>query len=176
MPMLALMGFLAGTVGVPVPRPALSGKDRSRPFPCLDRACGCQSADQCWRSCCCFTNREKVAWAKKHGVTLPDFVTHLAAREQPASPAATKCYAAKQSQSCCSGSPSDAGWTVGFVTAIQARKCQGQTQMWLALGAATPPPARLSLNLQFVDSGEASVASAVLLGVSFSPATPPPRV
>lgn len=49
-------------------------KDRSQPFPCQHRPCGCRSADQCWKRCCCFTQAQKLAWAKRNGVTPPDFV------------------------------------------------------------------------------------------------------
>ena len=55
-------------------------KDVSRPFPCAQRVCGCRSAEQCWRKCCCFSDAEKVAWADARGVALPDFVRQSAAR------------------------------------------------------------------------------------------------
>jgi len=55
-------------------------KDLSRPFPCAQRVCGCRSAEQCWRKCCCFSDAEKVAWADSRGVELPEFVRQSAAR------------------------------------------------------------------------------------------------
>ena len=57
-------------------------KDLSQPFPCQDRACGCRSAAQCWQKCCCFTNSEKVAWARKKKISLPKFVVAAAAAEE----------------------------------------------------------------------------------------------
>lgn len=57
------------------------GKDRSTPFPCQDRPCGCRSAEQCWKSCCCFSDTEKIAWAKANGVTPPQFVVEAASTE-----------------------------------------------------------------------------------------------
>ena len=59
------------------------GKDTSAPFPCQTRACGCQSAKQCWKKCCCFTDTQKVAWAKANRVSLPTFVVAAAKREAP---------------------------------------------------------------------------------------------
>jgi hypothetical protein len=50
-------------------------------FPCEQCGCGCTDAEVCWRSCCCFTNTEKVAWARKNGVALPAFVLAAAKRE-----------------------------------------------------------------------------------------------
>jgi hypothetical protein len=56
-------------------------KDRSEPYPCMDRPCGCASAQQCWKKCCCFTNQQKIAWAKRAGVKVPEFVAQAAAVE-----------------------------------------------------------------------------------------------
>ena len=66
---LSLLHYLALLVGIPLPLPA--AKDSSRPFPCQHHRCGCQNAEQCWRQCCCFTNEQKLAWARKNGVTPP---------------------------------------------------------------------------------------------------------
>src|SRR5918994_3191755 len=73
---LAMIGLLAATVGIPVLRPVRGpgGKDLSQPFPCMHSVCGCQDAAACWQGCCCHTNREKVAWAEANGVTPPDYV------------------------------------------------------------------------------------------------------
>ena len=59
-----------------------AGKDASSPFPCLFRTCGCLSANDCWKKCCCFSNVQKVAWAKKNNVQIPDFVSEAAVVEQ----------------------------------------------------------------------------------------------
>lgn len=58
-----------------------NGKDKSVPFPCQDRPCGCATAEQCWTGCCCFTNVEKVAWARRNGVTIPAYVVEAAKKE-----------------------------------------------------------------------------------------------
>lgn len=179
----ALTGFLIGITGVPVLRFTSPGKDRSTPFPCQDHKCGCASAEQCWRSCCCFTNREKLTWANKHGVTPPAFVLAAAEREQPVA----KCCSAKQVANCCQSKSSccdhdsnkrkvDAPRiTFDFVSAIQARKCHGQAEQWMALGAVTMPPAKIALVIETRMCGLASVVIPTLTGVSSSPETPPPR-
>ncbi len=61
-----------------------SEKDTSEPFPCMNRPCGCLSADQCWKKCCCFTNEQKVAWAKANDVKIPEFVIVAAKAESHA--------------------------------------------------------------------------------------------
>ena len=78
---LAILGYTLVASGLPLPfgmiapaapdSPAakrLAGKDRSRPFPCMDRPCGCATAEQCFTSCCCNTPAETLAWAKAHRV------------------------------------------------------------------------------------------------------------
>jgi hypothetical protein len=60
------------TAGIPLPsssRPVKSGEM----FPCAASGCGCNSAEVCWRSCCCHTLSERTAWARKHDVRPPDF-------------------------------------------------------------------------------------------------------
>lgn len=68
-------------IPVPVAAPGRSPKDTSSPFPCQNRPCGCRSADQCWKKCCCFTNQQKVASAKKNDVSIPQFVADAAKDE-----------------------------------------------------------------------------------------------
>jgi hypothetical protein len=85
----ALATFLATTIGVPLPFAGV--KDRSQPFACMDRACGCMNAAQCWKGCCCFTDREKLAWCAAHGVEPP--VALIAAVEHSSAhdPSASQC-------------------------------------------------------------------------------------
>jgi hypothetical protein len=66
---LAGVVILIGQIGLPVP--VRVKKDKSRPFPCMDRACGCHSAETCWKSCCCHSKTERIAWAKRYGVEIP---------------------------------------------------------------------------------------------------------
>jgi hypothetical protein len=68
---LALVAYLVAAVGVPLP--AFPHKDSGQPFPCQNHACGCQTAEQCWRHCCCFTPEERWAWAEAHHVTPPAY-------------------------------------------------------------------------------------------------------
>lgn len=55
------------TAGSPAAR-RLAAKDRARPFPCMDKACGCSTAEQCFASCCCNSPAELLAWAQAHGL------------------------------------------------------------------------------------------------------------
>jgi len=67
----ALLAYLTAALGMPLPN--LAHKDRSQLFPCQNHACGCQSAEQCWRHCCCFTPEEHWAWARANHVEPPAY-------------------------------------------------------------------------------------------------------
>jgi hypothetical protein len=83
MSLLALLCLAAILLPLPIAPVAQidPGKDTSQPFPCQNRPCGCRSAEQCWKKCCCFTNSQKIAWAKANGVELPDYVLAAAKKE-----------------------------------------------------------------------------------------------
>jgi hypothetical protein len=95
---LACMAVAICSVGVPLP--AQSVKKSGDPFPCQHCACGCKDAESCWRNCCCHTNREKLAWAKRNGVKPPAFVVAAARRESCCenTPAKACCKSAEAEQ------------------------------------------------------------------------------
>ena len=66
---LALVAYLATLWGYPVARTSTSD---GVAYPCQGHFCGCQSAAQCWQHCCCYTQSERLAWAKAHGVEIPE--------------------------------------------------------------------------------------------------------
>jgi hypothetical protein len=69
--LLALYGLVVS--GLPIPMASEFAQQFVR-YPCEDFACGCASAARCWKSCCCNTLEEKVAWANENGVVIPDCV------------------------------------------------------------------------------------------------------
>jgi len=99
---LAVMfGVLSSVLPLPIGIKNSVEKDLSQPFPCQNRPCGCRSADQCWKRCCCFTNSQKVAWAKLNRVKLPQFVEVAAARETASRhPPSASCEHCAHGQSC----------------------------------------------------------------------------
>lgn len=107
---LALAGYVLVASGIPLPlgeratqqgtavARRLAGKDRSRPFPCMNKPCGCATARQCFTKCCCNTPAETLRWARAHGVE-PDV---LAALERRAGMASTvNVAAAAGDRGCC---------------------------------------------------------------------------
>ncbi len=96
------MGMLAPR-GDAVADTRLAAKDRSRPFPCMDKPCGCATAEQCFANCCCHTPAERLAWAKAHSVepaVLVALERRVAADAAPTAPAGGCCAAKKPT--CCS--------------------------------------------------------------------------
>ena len=111
---LAILGYTLVASGLPLPfgivapaasdSPAakrLAGKDRSQPFPCMDKPCGCATAEQCFTSCCCNTPAETLAWAKVHRVEP----TVLVALEQRVASGSQLVAKATRSSCCSSKAP-----------------------------------------------------------------------
>ena len=74
----AFFAYFAAAFGLPLPPPAVI-KDGGKPFPCQGHACGCRTAEECWRHCCCYTAAERWAWAKEHHVQPPAYAEKPAA-------------------------------------------------------------------------------------------------
>jgi hypothetical protein len=67
--LLASIGYVAAATGLHLP--IVLTKDTSKPFPCMHSRCGCEDAEQCWKSCCCHTASERLAWARARRVAPP---------------------------------------------------------------------------------------------------------
>lgn len=196
--LLALTGFLAGSLGVPVLVPP-GGIDLG-PYPCRGHRCGCTTAAQCWFSCCCLTHQEKLRWAHQHGIEPPPGVVALARKEAelarkakqrsggcacclPRGTEPSTCNVAGGVNACgmphgatpIARRPSAQNWSLLWVCAISARRCHGQAQQWMALGSVTPPPPHFQVPVEWQIRPLFTAAVASLCGVSFAPQPPPPR-
>lgn len=75
---VVLIGAYAVTAaGIPLPigGPLHQGGES---YPCVEHACGCASAEQCWRSCCCHTLAERFEWARENQVRPPEYAIAVA--------------------------------------------------------------------------------------------------
>jgi hypothetical protein len=126
---LACMTVAICSVGVPLPARAV--KKSGEAFPCQNCPCGCKDADTCWRECCCFTHRQKLAWAERNRVTPPAFVIAAARRETR--------DAATESQSCCRGKPEVKMQASGAAAPTIAMRpcCQRRTALCSAAPCST---------------------------------------
>jgi hypothetical protein len=166
----------------------LAAKDRSRPFPCMDKPCGCATAEQCFTSCCCHTPAETLAWARARGLK-PSVLEPLARRagvvETAAVPRGCCSAAADAESSCCAAlavaadSPQPAaepaGATMRTITLRAMLACGGIVAQWSAVAAA-PPPARPHSPPELDRSIELIVISSESLRTQRpAPDSPPPR-
>lgn len=178
----------------------LAAKDRSRPFPCMDKACGCASAERCFAGCCCHTPGEQLAWARAHDVEP----AVLAALERRVAPTATHaCRAAKAAQApsldgpdVCSAYRSLAAAPVAPHAVTPAPDagdgptspaprqvilrdmlaCGGIATAWLACGAALPPPPCVAPPAHDARAGIIAICDEAAPSVFADLSAPPPRV
>lgn len=179
---LACMAIAICTVGVPLP--AQGVRKSGDPFPCQNCPCGCRDAETCWRDCCCHTNQEKLAWARKHGVTPPAFVVAASRNERRQAKAGGSCCRDKGRADC----RRLAAATAASCDRSQASACDGKctppaehsgtcprcSAEYKTAGQKRPRPER---------PGEDQPGSAVLLlaklrcgGISLSTSLLPPSV
>jgi hypothetical protein len=102
---VACMAVAVSSIGIPVP--CVSGSRTGAIYPCAGCSCGCIDAETCWRSCCCFTNQQKLAWARRNRVMPPAFVLAAAKREACCGDKheghceSSVCHAATCNRPCC---------------------------------------------------------------------------
>lgn len=190
---LLLVAFAVAMIGVPLP--GWAGKDLSVPFPCMHRQCGCHNAAACWNSCCCHTSAQKLAWAKRHGVQAPKFVVAEAALEKQTKKSeqlARSCCSSKQqpaaccttvaqansAESCCQtksqakARPNSADW----IRLEDARRCQGQAELWMMLGQVLPLANEVELPCEPIAHDWLAIRSSRAEILSSHPDERPPRV
>lgn len=164
---------------IPLPAGRRSPKDLSQPFPCQAQACGCRSADQCWKKCCCFTNSQKVAWAKAHKVQLPAAVVASAKRErlQEKLRAAKCCLSTKQKivTKAPAGSEAKEQAATIYVIAALVQQCQGQPWFWSTLPWAIIPPVDQCDGNSPTVGARLALNSATSMAYCHRPPVPPPR-
>jgi hypothetical protein len=74
-----VLSYAVLALGISLPAAPLKSTDQ--PYPCMNHRCGCKSAEECWRNCCCTTLEERLVWARENHVTPPDYAL-AAARAQ----------------------------------------------------------------------------------------------
>jgi len=165
----------------------LASKDRSRPFPCMDKACGCATAEQCFANCCCHTPAERLAWARVHKVepaVLATLEARIARQSMHQSVTATTPAAATPQPSCCASTAAAAldaehedeptpRRQVVVLRALLA--CGGLAAEWFALGGGGLPPPRIEFALCAGRDEPLVAADETPFRLAAPPAAPPPR-
>jgi hypothetical protein len=170
-----------------IPLPVFVHKISSQPFPCQDHACGCQTAEQCWSHCCCFSVEERWAWARVHNVEPPVYA------ERPADNSAAQgwntaklrecddtiakcCCCAHKSAATAKGDCAPVGMSVKWVTAITAWGCRGYSTLWLSAGAVLPVPPLAAWSPDNTPPSRICLPPVRADMVPFTPPDPPPRL
>jgi len=192
---LALLGYALVASGLPVPlgtpTPAnpssaagkrLAGKDRSQPFPCMNKPCGCATAEQCFRQCCCNTPAETLAWARAHKIDP----AVIAALQQRVAAPPTQGSCCSSATSCCSAAamvekehdepvvPKRDEPRSVVLRAMLA--CSGIAAQWVSGGGALPPPPVVAVALITLVIDSMTLADDEFSGDRAAPDAPPPRM
>jgi hypothetical protein len=207
------VGYALIALGIPLPVGSLSSdattvaqqllaaKDRSQPFPCRDKACGCITAHQCFTSCCCNTPAETLAWARAHNLeagVIAALQVRVADDARATQPVASCCgsEAPAPTASCCSAS-SDATAPEAccleedrldehvsthtpvsthtiVLKAMQA--CGGMLGEWISLADATMPLPTLPVVCRTERRERLLLPDEHAVSQRFAPELPPPRV
>jgi hypothetical protein len=174
------------SAGAPLPCSAAAVRSNER-FPCEHCACGCRTAEQCWRQCCCHTNEQKIVWARANGVAVPEYVMAAAERERAAAdkPKCAHCAAPGASKTETSAAPStrDRQEKAGHrtrpprgITWLDVAKCHGVTSYFEVAGPGWPAEPPVELHLALPPVGR--VVRQLSLGnptLPPAPPTPPPK-
>ena len=188
-----LVSLCASVVPLPVGSKTPPDKDPSQPFPCQHHGCGCRTAEQCWKKCCCMTHAQKVAWAKRNQVIPPAEVVEAAAQEKHGrtcqaggccGKAAKTRIALKSNPRTRPTNPTASASTLParkadrktvVVIGALVEKCQGHSWSWNSLPwtiiAIAPEIPRFVTNSadQVIPCSEAAA------GLTLEPPVPPPR-
>jgi hypothetical protein len=215
---LAIVGYALVASGLPLPigfsapghesassAKRLSGKDRSKAFPCMDKPCGCATAEQCFANCCCHTPTERLAWAKAHNVeaaVLAALERRVAAEPQKAG---SGCCAKKSAKPACStpsldlegpeicseyrslaaapapmdqsdDEPENETPQPKVVVLRAMLACGGIVAEWFSCGVSLPPPALVTAIVTWAPPlGTLDVIDDAMASVPAVPDLPPPR-
>jgi hypothetical protein len=156
-------------------------------FPCENCRCGCLSAEQCWRNCCCHSVAQRLAWAEQEGVTPPDYVL-----AQEIVPSRMSCCQADKSgnETCCDKGAEQPSTCVRYSGAVQSKTsneqqheaigwrvlaCRGQ-----GLGGLTSVPPSLLQITDLIDAAAPTswmepLPNQAIFGVEHCPPVPPPK-
>ena len=167
----SLAAYMLLASGLPILIPGASEKDLSQPFPCMNCACGCRNAEQCWRNCCCHTLTERLAWARENQVQPPDYVL-AEARAQ----GIDACDVGHESHCCCCCAKPKANTAShkSSVVLVQALQCSGIASDYLAIGVAIVP-VHSDWHFQLILCGLVQPHLIAVASPAFEPLQPPPR-
>jgi hypothetical protein len=186
-----LFAYLVTALNLPLPAAAVR-KDASQPFPCQNHPCGCQTAEECWRHCCCFSAEERWAWARAHNVEPPSYAEKPATtswRSKRKRDQGKPCCSDRSGQRCCQTVPADkppresspkqgSGKTrnaTPWVLGLMALACKGSSTLWVTTGSVVPPSLPLTWTPSLALTDRISCFDEIAFHLPLVPLDPPPR-
>ncbi len=190
---LPAIGFISMSLGISAG--SIGQKDRSSLFPCMLSRCACKTASDCWRSCCCHSLAERLAWARKRNIEPPAEALAQAANVKAAERRACcqrdesaervqRCCAKKSgshagSADCANKQPGDeflpARNEAGIVAIDAAPGCTGVGATWSGLPPVTTI-ACTSLTVELDPCGWSDLLSERFYSAKPRPLERPPRI
>ncbi len=190
---LAVLGFVSMSLGISAG--TIGQKDRSTPFPCMLSRCACKTASDCWRSCCCHSLAERLAWARKRSIEPPPEALAKVAEIKPTEQRACcatdgpaervqRCCAVKSgsiatSADCANEQPGDelfqARNEAGIVAIDVAPGCTGVGETWSGLPPVTTI-ACTSLTVELDPCGWSDLLNERFYTATLRPLERPPRI
>jgi hypothetical protein len=184
---MAIVGYALLALGLPLPLSGsnvaadpvasrrVAAKDRSVPFPCMDKPCGCASAEQCFRECCCTTPAERLAWARRNGLGV-DMLVALESRTVPGHASKKTGSCERERGSCCSAQalpdePAESCCKDGAGPALTARADDASDAADEPVPRGGTRPGR-QVTLRGMLACQGAVGSWISVGASL----PPPRI
>lgn len=162
--------------GLPISQPfhISTDKDLSSPFPCQHSRCGCSDAESCWKSCCCHTKKEQIAWYASRDLQPPQ----CAIEEEELLCEAEFSQEKVTHFNCCSQATSrmEHGLsTVVFVDQDEAKRCGGLLTLFQLLSHCIVKPLDNSATQPEATHYLCVIADCRAVSLNIDPATPPPR-
>ena len=191
---LLLGAYILTAAGIPLPL-ASPAAESGEAYPCAMNRCGCDSAERCWRSCCCHTLAERIAWASRNGVRPPAIAIaqaraagidmSLLAQAGDAAQRAANCCAADRltkKPACCTvrqevprTEESNRSAEDDHIIGWRALACRGHSIHWFAaVPMLIAPPRGLVDGLPLIERRAPSVSESAM-GVPDAPDVPPPE-
>lgn len=175
---LLLVAYAGAALGVPLPMPSVAvDRNSSTPYPCQHGRCGCRTAEQCWKSCCCHSPRERLAWAEAHGVTPPSYVVATVEREARSPQPRSCCSHRHNERESASAETKVATPPAGtvWISSLDLARCRGTAPEWNNVPISLPASAPASMPaFEPCVRSLSAIASAAPLCPWFTPPDPPP--
>lgn len=177
---VATLSYLVSVIGMPAS--VRVRKDGSVPFMCQDDPCGCQTAEDCWRHCCCHSPEERMAWAEAHHVTPPDYAEKPSTagwnqpRQRDVDDGMSQCACCHPQQDAKPSAAKAEKTVLVWVIGTPVQRCRGTNTFWLSMGAVSLPPPILTCQPRLLNSEALREIKVSRVSALTIPPDPPPRL